>query len=73
MYLVPPDEVRRRGISVLPQNLHEAIEAFAADPLAKSVFGDDMFNAYVGFKRQEWNDYHAHVSDWEMARYLRLW
>jgi glutamine synthetase len=73
MYLVPPDEVRRRGISVLPQTLHDAIEAFAADPLAKQVFGPAMFDAYVGFKRQEWNEYHAHVSDWEMARYLRLW
>jgi glutamine synthetase len=73
MYLVPPEEVRRRGISVLPQTLHDAIEAFAADPLSKEVFGPAMFDAYVGFKRQEWNEYHAHVSDWEMARYLRLW
>ena len=73
MYLLPAEELLRRGIHQLPRTLSEAVEAFAVDPLAKSVFGPEMFDAFVGFKRQEWNDYHAHVSDWEMQRYLRLW
>jgi glutamine synthetase len=73
MYAVPFDEVSRRGITLLPQNLGEAVDAFAADPLSKEVFGESMFDAFVALKRQEWNDYHAHVSDWEMQRYLKLW
>ncbi|MFM2090121.1 MAG: hypothetical protein RLZZ127_610, partial [Planctomycetota bacterium] len=73
MYTVPLAEVHRRGIALLPQDLGEAIDAFAADPLSKTVFGDGMFDAYVAFKRQEWTDYHGHVSDWEMQRYLRMW
>lgn len=73
MYQVPFSEVQRRGISLLPQDLDSAIDAFAADPLSQQVFGGEMFGAFVSFKRQEWADYHAHVSDWELARYLRLW
>ena len=73
MYLLPPAELAKRGIVQLPQTLSEAVEAFAADPLAKTVFGPAMFDAFVAFKRQEWAEYHAHVSDWEMQRYLRLW
>ncbi|MBN8527031.1 MAG: type III glutamate--ammonia ligase [Planctomycetes bacterium] len=73
MYLVAPDEIARRGIATLPQDLGEAADAFAADPLSKEVFGDAMFEAFTAFKRQEWAEYHAHVSDWEMNRYLKLW
>ncbi len=73
MYLLPAEELQRRGIHQLPQSLHEAVEAFAADPLAKTVFGPDMFGAFVDFKRQEWQEYHSHVSDWEMNRYLKQW
>jgi glutamine synthetase len=73
MYLLPQAELAKRGIQQLPQTLSEAVEAFAADPLAKSVFGPAMFDSFVAFKRQEWAEYHAHVSDWELQRYLRLW
>jgi glutamine synthetase len=73
MYLLSQDELDRRGIKQLPQTLSEAIEAFAADPLSKQVFGQEMFDSFVAFKRQEWQEYHSHVSDWEMQRYLKLW
>ena len=73
MYTVPMDEIQRRGISLLPQNLKEAVDAFAADPLSKQVFGDKLFTAFVDFKNQEWSEYHNHVSDWEMKRYLKMW
>ena len=59
-------------IELLPQNLGEAIDAFEADPLARAVFGDAMFDSFVSFKRQEWTEYHTHVSDWELQRYLKF-
>jgi glutamine synthetase len=34
--------------------------------------GELMYNTFVEFKRQEWRDYHNHVSDWEYRRYLRF-
>ena len=58
-------------VKLLPRNLGEAVDAFAADPLAKAVLGERMHTAWVEFKRVEWQDYCKHVSDWEVRRYLR--
>ena len=73
MYLKSDAELKKLGVSYLPRTLNEAIEAFAADSLAREVFGDLMFDTYVDFKRREWDEYHNHVSDWEIDRYLRFY
>lgn len=72
MYEYSEAELEVQGIQVLPRTLLEAIEAYAADPLSREVFGDLMFQTYVDFKRQEWTEYHTHVSDWELRRYLTM-
>jgi glutamine synthetase len=72
MYLHTQAELDAMQVRYLPRTLGEAIDAFAADPLSKAVFGEAMFNAYVSYKRNEWLDYHQHVSDWELKRYLKF-
>ena len=72
MYEYTEADLERHGIQVLPRTLPEAVEAFAADPLSREVFGDLMFKTFVDFKRREWADYHNHVSDWELQRYLTM-
>lgn len=72
MYDYSEAEVDALGIQCLPRNLSEAIDAFAADPLSRTVFGDRLFDTYVQFKRDEWTAYHTHVSDWEIKRYLKF-
>jgi glutamine synthetase len=72
MYHYSENELHERGIRYLPRTLGEAVEAFEADPFSKQVFGELMFGSFVNFKRQEWTDYHNHVSEWELQRYLKL-
>jgi glutamine synthetase len=72
MYLVAPDELRRRGIERLPQTLAEAIAEFEKDELSRQVMGDKMYRAFVAYKTEEWRKYHTHVSDWELKEYLRF-
>lgn len=72
MYLHDQAALKKLGVDKLPSTLGEAIEAFAADPLGRKVMGDLMFDTFVQFKTQEWVDYHTHVSDWELKRYLRF-
>ena len=72
MYEYTEADLERNGIQVLPRTLLEAVEAFAADPLSREVFGDVMFKTFVEFKRREWAEYHNHVSDWELKRYLTM-
>jgi len=72
MYEYSEADLQRLGIGVLPRTLLEAVEAFAADPLSRDVFGDLLYGAFIDFKRREWADYHNHVSDWELKRYLTM-
>ena len=72
MYDYSEKDVADMGIETLPRTLSEAIDAFEADPLSRQVFGDAMYQAFVDYKRDEWNAYHTHVSDWEIQRYLKF-
>ena len=72
MYLKSESELAELGVSYLPRTLAEALDAFAADPLPRKVFGELMFQTYLDFKREEWYAYHNHVSDWETQRYLKF-
>ena len=64
MYTYTLPELDALGIELLPRTLQEAIDAFERDPL--------MYRTYVDFKRQEWEEYHTHISDWEIQRYLKF-
>lgn len=72
MYEYSLAELKAKGIQTLPRTLGEAIAVFAADPLSKAVMGQLMYDTYVDFKSQEWEEYHNHVSDWEIQRYLKF-
>ena len=72
MYTYSQSELAAMGIDTLPRTLSEAVDAFAADPLSEAVMGPLMYQTFVDFKTQEWEDYHSHVSDWELQRYLKF-
>ena len=73
MYLKSESELAAAGVRMLPRTLSEAVEAFAEDALGRQVFGEEMFDAWVTYKRDEWLSYLNHVSDWEQARYLTFY
>lgn len=72
MYHATLAELQTMGIQFLPRNLGEAVAAFAGDPLSQQVMGPLMYQTHVDFKSQEWEEYHTHISDWEVQRYLRF-
>jgi glutamine synthetase len=72
MYKHSVVDLKKMGIQCLPRNLEGAIESFAADPLSEKVMGSLMYQTYIDFKTQEWEEYHSHVSDWEIQRYLKF-
>ena len=60
------------GLSLLPANLGEAVERFAASALMKETLGEHIHSYLVATKRREWMDYLRHVSPWELDRYLAV-
>ncbi|PSR16215.1 type III glutamate--ammonia ligase [filamentous cyanobacterium CCP3] len=72
MYNYSLSDLQTMGIDLLPRTLQEAIDAFEADPLSQAVMGPLMHQTYIDFRRQEWHEYHSHISDWEIKRYLKF-
>ncbi len=72
MYTQSDEQLAELGVGQLPRSLHQATDAFEADPLTREVFGADLQAAYVEYKRAEWEDFHNTVSEWEWQPYLTL-
>ena len=72
LYHLSAEERRRFGVEQLPESLGEAIEITAESELVLRTLGEHMFNRYVEIKRQEWDDYRIHVTQWELDRYLSI-
>jgi len=70
LYEASDDQLKERGIDVLPRTLLEALDAFDADPLVEEVFGTIAKAAYLKQKKREWATFHNHVTDWEREQLL---
>lgn len=54
----------------LPATLKEAIEEMKKDPFIKETLGEYAYESYAALKGQEWEEYRAQVSEWELRQYL---
>ena len=72
LYELSEAQRRDRGIRFLPQNLAEAVKAFAADPFVEQVLGRELRDEFIRYKSQEWEAYHLSISPWEIERYSHL-
>ena len=71
VYNMTDAERKELGIRKLPSNLGDALDAMEEDELVRRVLGEHVMKKYAEAKRQEWNEYCAHVDEWELKRYLR--
>ena len=72
LYELTEQERSERGIEFLPQNLAEAVKAFADDPFVEETLGKELRDEFIRYKQNEWDSYHKSVSDWEVERYTHL-
>ena len=72
LYDLQPEQLEKQGIAVLPQNLNEAVDAFAADTVLRQAIGENLAQEFIKLKRMEWIEYSRHVSEWETKRYLEF-
>jgi len=66
------DEEKREeyGITTLPSNLGEAVDALEEDEVIQNALGEHVSEKFVEAKSQEFGEYIVEVSDWEIDRYL---
>ncbi|MDX2168026.1 MAG: type III glutamate--ammonia ligase [Deltaproteobacteria bacterium] len=72
LYEMNERQLAAAGVQRLPRTLGEAVEAFEADPFVERVLGTELRDEFVRYKREEWEEYHQHVSDWEIRRYAQF-
>ncbi|MFN2201731.1 MAG: glutamine synthetase family protein [Caldilineaceae bacterium] len=63
----------RAGIDMLPPDLGSAIAALREDDVVQSALGPHVYERYIEAKLLEWSDYRAHVTRWELDRYLAMY
>ena len=63
-------ELRQAGIRTLPGDLGEAVRAFEGSALMHEVLGDGLHGFIVKNKREEWHEYCAQVTQWELGRHF---
>jgi glutamine synthetase len=72
LYHLTPEQRRERGIVSLPETLGEAIDELAGSELVRKALGPHIFDTYVQLKRKEWDEYRVQLTEWELARYLKV-
>ncbi|MCC5948591.1 MAG: glutamine synthetase [Nitriliruptoraceae bacterium] len=58
------------GIDKLPGSLGEALKLMETSELVADTLGEHLFSYFLANKRREWDEYSAHVTAFEIARYL---
>ena len=72
LYTYSAADLKKRGVSVLPQSLKESVDALEIDKVVCDALGSDLAKEYIELKRMEWVEYSRHVSEWELNRYVEF-
>ena len=54
----------------VPASLAEALDELEGDETFVGAFGAEAVAQFVAVKRTEWEQFTAHVTDWELDSYL---
>ncbi|MEX0592424.1 MAG: hypothetical protein WD152_03030, partial [Nitriliruptoraceae bacterium] len=60
------------GVRRLPASLGEAVALMENSELVAETLGEHLFAHFLANKRREWDEYSAHVTTFEIERYLPL-
>lgn len=72
IYEFTAQDLKKRKIAILPQNLNEALDELDNDSVLCNALGNDVAQEFIRLKRMEWVEYQRHVSQWEIDRYLEF-
>ncbi len=65
-------ERRALGLQPLPGSLRQAMAAMENSELVAETLGEHVFDFFLRNKKREWEEYRAHVTRFELERYLSL-
>jgi glutamine synthetase len=72
LFALSVEQIRERGIAVLPQTLEQALDALQADTVLTQALGQELTEQFLQIKRDECLAYARHISHWELQRYAAM-
>jgi glutamine synthetase len=72
IYAMSAEERRALGIEALPDTLEDALELMERSELLAEALGEHVFEYFLRNKREEWEEYKAYVTPFELNRYLPM-
>jgi glutamine synthetase len=72
VWMLTDSERRALGYSPLPASLDHAVSLMENSELVAETLGEQVFNYVLLNKRQEWKEYRAQVTPYELARNLKM-
>jgi glutamine synthetase len=73
LFEMSEEERVKADLTLLPSSLSEALDVMEASDLVREALGEHIFEWFLRNKRAEWGEYKAHVSQFELDRYLKSW
>ena len=70
VYEMSASEKAAKGVEQLPTTLKDAIDELSTDEVLKEALGSHIYDAFIDYKTNEWNQYCLYVSPWEVMKYL---
>lgn len=70
LFGMKPEELENRHVERIPETLGDAIETYRDNAFIREVLGEHIYVKYLEAKEEEWRDFRAQVTDWEVNQYL---
>ena len=70
VYELSSERRRALGIKELPTTLKDALESMKSDEVVHKALGSHIFDAFIEYKTNDWNQYCLYVTPWEIMKYL---
>jgi glutamine synthetase len=72
IYAMSGEERRALGLESLPDTLEDALHLMERSELLAEALGEHVFEWFIRNKREEWEEYKAYVTPFELNRYLPM-
>jgi len=70
VYKLTPERRSALGIRELPTTLKDALDEMKSDEVIYRTLGSHIFDAFIEYKINDWNQYCLYVTPWEIVKYL---
>ena len=70
VYEMTTEEKRAHGVKQLPTTLKDALDELATDEVLQKALGNHVYDAFMDYKTNEWNQFCLYVTPWEVMKYL---